>query len=140
MRKRIRITAEHIANAKRRDSHQCMIADAIHDAGGQFVSVDIQTITFTDRKADRRLTFLTPPSGQEAIVKWDSGKPVAPFNLVLSRPIHTRQVKHYRTTDNVEVIARARKRYKNRLRRLGIARMGAPVVRFREFGLKRLTK
>lgn len=77
------VTAEHIARAKRADSEHCMIADALRDwrPEAAFISVDLQTIRFTDERAGRRYVYLTPPAAQAALIDWDQGLDVEPFRV-----------------------------------------------------------
>lgn len=74
-----------IEPAVRGDSHHCMIADAIKARipDAQFISVDLQSIRFTDPKTKIRYKYFTPLTGQQALVNFDQGKPIKPFVLTL---------------------------------------------------------
>jgi hypothetical protein len=87
----IQVTREHIDNAVRRDSHRCMIADAIRDAfpAAQYILVDLQSIRWTDPEAKERYAYFTPPLAQRALLRFDQGKPVQPFTFRLG-PAFTR--------------------------------------------------
>lgn len=83
---KVKVTAKNIQDAKRGDSHRCMIADAIQhsikDAG--YVSVDAQSIRLTDDKNSKRLIYLTPKRAQRALIAFDEGKDVKPFTFTAS--------------------------------------------------------
>lgn len=71
-----------IEQAKRRDSSHCMIAEAVKKAvpNATSVSVDLQTIRWTDRDRGLRFTYLTPRLAQLALLKFDQGdEDLAPF-------------------------------------------------------------
>lgn len=82
---RIEVTAEIIARSEQRNSSHCMIAEAIKEQHPEFsaISVDLQTIRFTDRKKGQRYTYLTPRRGQVGLVKFDQGIPTEPFSFQL---------------------------------------------------------
>jgi hypothetical protein len=80
---------EHIIRlAVERSSSHCVIADALRMAvpAAERVSVDLQTIRFTDPKTERRYVFLTPPAAQVVLVKFDQGIMPEPFLLKLGKP------------------------------------------------------
>ncbi|SRR6266568_1120016 len=81
------ITAELIEQSIQRDSSHCMIAEAVKAAvpGARSVSVDLQTIRFSDPDPKRpyRYTYLTPRVGQVALVDFDRGAPIEPFTMRL---------------------------------------------------------
>ena len=83
------VTIERIAQAIKRNSSACMVADAIKEAfpWARNVSVDIQTIRFTDPESKLRYIFLTPRKIQEYIVDWDSGTNPEPFDFILGKPV-----------------------------------------------------
>jgi len=64
-----------------------MLAEAVKEAfpGARFVSVDLQTIRFTDPDPKRpyRYTYLTPRRGQVALVDFDQGRGIEPFEVQL---------------------------------------------------------
>lgn len=80
-RVKIEVTEDHIGLAIPRDSGHCMIADAVKAAvpTAKSISVDLQTIRWTDPKTRTRHTYLTPRVGQVALVKFDQGLKVEPF-------------------------------------------------------------
>lgn len=81
----IPITDKNIKRATRNDSSHCMIADSIIDAlpNAKFVSVDLQTIRWSDLKTGFRYTYLTPRPAQEALILFDRGVVPPPFTLKL---------------------------------------------------------
>jgi len=62
-----------------------MIAEAIKKAypKATYVSVDLQTIRFTDPDKGLRYTYLTPRTAQQGIVQFDQGVEVEPFSVRL---------------------------------------------------------
>lgn len=89
---KITITAEDILLAVRKNSHRCMIADAIKRdvSGANRVVVDLQSIRWTDEKEGIRYFFFTPPVAQEALLAFDQGLPVQPFEFELRKPAQVR--------------------------------------------------
>lgn len=85
-RLRVELTSEGIEAAKQRDSSHCMIAEAVKAAfpGAAYVSVDLQTIRFSDPEKHLRYTYLTPRSAQIALVNFDQGREPEPFAFRLS--------------------------------------------------------
>lgn len=81
----LNITKELIDTSIQRKSGNCMIAESVKARfpWAQRVDVDIQTIRFSDPEKGERYTFLTPRSGQIALVMFDQGLPVEPFKLRL---------------------------------------------------------
>jgi hypothetical protein len=65
-----------------------MIAEAIRAAEPRYkhISVDLATVRFTDAKKRARYMFLTPPIAQQALINFDQGRKVQPFNFILRRP------------------------------------------------------
>lgn len=96
----VRITPEIIERSEQRNSSHCMIAEAIREAapGIQAVSVDIQTIRFTDRQMRMRMVYLTPRSAQLALVKFDQGEPTEPFVIKLRNPHYVPITQRRKTT------------------------------------------
>jgi hypothetical protein len=93
-RMKIAVKRNNIASAILKDSHHCMIADAIQEQvpWAKFVSVDTQSIRMSNAEEGRRYIFLTPPLAQQAIIKFDQGVMVQPFQIELRNP----QVRHMR--------------------------------------------
>lgn len=145
---RITVRRSHINSAHRKDSHHCMIADAIKDhLGAQFIVVDTQAIRFSDPASKERYVYLTPPSAQNAILRWDRGIDVQPFAFELHDPVRVMPVRRV-WTGNPATLKKVRARYAAR-RKTAALRAAAPrlvkkrsatVSRFREFGLRRFTK
>jgi hypothetical protein len=79
----IPVTETHITNAKRDVTGRCMVAEAIKSSvvGVSHVQVDMQTIRFT-RNGERE-TYFTPWDVGNAIVRFDGGDPIEPFNFRL---------------------------------------------------------
>lgn len=81
----IDIDLETIFEAEQRDSSHCMIADAIKKQmpEASYVSVDLQTIRWTDSAKGLRYIYLTPRVAQVALVKFDQGMHTEPFSFQL---------------------------------------------------------
>lgn len=79
------VTEDHIAKALPRDSGHCMIADAVKAAfpWASRISVDLQTIRYSDIDKGFRYTYLTPRSAQVALVKFDQGLKPEPMRFRL---------------------------------------------------------
>lgn len=141
---RIVIERRHITNAKRKDSHHCMIADAIKDyLGAHYISVDTQAIKFSDPATKERYTYLTPGRAQHEILRWDKGIEVQPFSFELGSPVKTEPLrKTYK--GKVSSKKKAWKRYEAKTRKdrtlPRIVKKEKPkVTRFREFGIRKWT-
>lgn len=132
------VSKSHITDAVTRDSHHCMIANMIHtELGGKYVLVDLQSIRWSDMESGKRYTYLTPPVAQQAILKFDQGKRVAPFTFKLGAPVRVRKVMRVWKGDP-DVLKKARakyvKKHKGRRRKKPT---GIPS-REREFGVRAL--
>jgi hypothetical protein len=127
---RIKVGNEHIENAIKKDSHKCMIADAIHKAipYARYIMVDTQSIRFSDLDAGQRYIYLTPPEAQKNILKFDRGETVRPFEINLNRRV-TRQMR-VRQADMVGKKRKKRVRSKTKSKRVMPSRE-------REFGLRK---
>jgi hypothetical protein len=81
----VKLLQEQIDAARQRDSGYCMLAEAIKAAfpDASKVSVDLQTIRFSDARRRLRYVYLTPRSCQVALVAFDQGVEVAPFEFRL---------------------------------------------------------
>lgn len=98
---KIHIDQHHIDNAEKRNSHRCMIADAIREAlpGAKFISVDLQSIRFSIFDETRyreegvgiRYFYFTPTLAQVALLKFDQGKKVRPLSFTMRSGI-TKQI------------------------------------------------
>lgn len=77
----INVSEDVIRNSERRESSHCMIAEAVKEAvpGARYVSVDVQTIRFTDAERPFRYTYLTPRRAQVALIDFDRGVHAEPF-------------------------------------------------------------
>lgn len=94
---KVDVTKENINRACERNSHACMVADAIRDRlkWATFIQVDTQSIRFNNRKQGKRWIFLTPPAAQKAIVLFDQGVKVRPFEFTLCQgQVRTMRAKH----------------------------------------------
>lgn len=81
----IEVTEELIDQAVRGDSGHCMIAEAVKAAypNARYVSVDLQTIRFSDPTTHERYTYLTPRAAQVALVDFDQGAHPQPMRFQL---------------------------------------------------------
>jgi hypothetical protein len=81
----IPVSSKIIATAVQRDSHHCMIVDAVKKRipKAQYISVDLQSIRFSDPDTKIRYKYFTPLPGQINLVKFDQGHEVKPFTLTL---------------------------------------------------------
>ena len=130
----VRVKRDNIDNAVVRNSSLCMTADAIQQAmpWAKHISVDTQSIRFSDPKSKKRFVFLTPANAQRAILEYDSGQKPAPFSFQLNldhgyaRPMRSQQAGFTRPERGVVI-----KKTKTPARRLMPARE-------REFGLRKL--
>jgi hypothetical protein len=84
---KINVTKDNVARACQKNSHCCMIADAVRDRfkWATFIEVDVQSIRFNDRKKGIRYIYLTPVEAQKAIILFDQGIKVSPFSFHLSQ-------------------------------------------------------
>lgn len=89
MKRKITVEKSHITDSIRKDSRHCMIADAIKDTFPKavYIMVDLQTIKFSDPVTHKRMVFLTPPTAQINLLKFDQGKSVKPFTFNLPTPV-----------------------------------------------------
>jgi hypothetical protein len=134
--KKFNVAQENIECACKKDSHHCMIADALQKAipSARFIMVDMQSIRFSDIDKARRHIFLTPPEAQQALIAFDQGQEVKPFVVSLnpfqgfSRPMRS-HVKGYR---------RSKKKYPKRQKGEDLKRY--MPSRFREYGVRKLGK
>jgi len=83
----VEVTGDIIALSTQADSSHCMIADAVRKAvpGATGVSVDLQTIRFSDPVKRMRYVYLTPRIAQVALVDFDNGEEPQPFRFRLDR-------------------------------------------------------
>lgn len=81
----IEVTDDIIESAVEKDSSHCLWAEAIRVAvpDAAHISVDLQTMRFTDPKKGLRYTYLTPRAAQVAIVNFDQGVKPEPHSVRL---------------------------------------------------------
>ena len=97
----ISVNRGHITDSVKRSSSHCMIADAIKKAvpEASHVSVDLQTVRWTDQERGERYTYLTPRSGQTALIKFDQGaEDILPFKFKLYAGQTTRSARRQQRT------------------------------------------
>ena len=84
-RLRLEITEELIEAGVTRSSSHCPIAEAVRVAfpEARQISVDLQTIRFTDPKRGLRYIYLTPRVGQVGLVSTDDGVRPAPYSMTI---------------------------------------------------------
>lgn len=89
---KIKVTKHHVSEAIRKNSHHCMIAEAIKEQveGAQQIMVDLQSIRWTDARLGVRYFYFTPPQAQQALLKFDKGEEVPQFDLELRQPTMVR--------------------------------------------------
>jgi len=128
---KIHTTRKHIETAIERDSHHCMIADAVKSRNddASYIAVDLQSIKFTSKKTGERFTFLTPPKAQMNIIRFDQGKKdIEPFNFELNTPVIVRNKS--RNARNNKARSHKRKYTKSGNNK------GKVVMRERKFGIR----
>jgi hypothetical protein len=98
---KIIIESEQIALAVIKNSHRCMIAEAIRRqvSHATHIIVDLQSIRWTDEVEGIRYFYFTPPTAQEALLAFDAGLPVQPFEFELRKPA---QIRPQGVTSNME--------------------------------------
>lgn len=84
-RLKIEISQEIIDTGFRKDSRHCVIAEAIRAQvpNAINITVDLQTIRWSDREKGLRYTFLTPRPAQQALVYYDRGIRIRSFSFSL---------------------------------------------------------
>lgn len=85
---RLHVTEEIIAASLAKDSQHCMIAEALRASrpDAKTISVDLQTIRFTDSARGLRYSYLTPRIAQVHLVNYDQGRRPPEFSFVLRSP------------------------------------------------------
>lgn len=81
----LKITKNLIIEAARENSAKCMIARAIHEAGGTYPSVTKELISFN--KDGVRYSYPTPARAAKELVRFDEGEDIQPFVVRLSRNV-----------------------------------------------------
>lgn len=140
----VAVTTEHIAEAVPRDSGHCMIAEAVKSAypGAGRVSVDLQTIRFSDYSKGVRYTYLTPRVAQVALIQFDQGIRPEPIGFTLRQGLVTRAGRSTGGAKAPDVLAKSDLRLEgstSSIRRVGgrTPPVGAIGAR-RSFGLRSL--
>lgn len=84
----VKVDLDRVENAIRRDSRNCMIAEAIKETVPDMahVTVDLQSIRFSDPAKNLRFVYLTPRVCQIAIIDFDRGLKPEAFSFVLRKP------------------------------------------------------
>jgi hypothetical protein len=84
-RRSVSVTLKNINDSIPANSSHCMIADAIKRSfpESRNISVDIQTIRWSEPKKRQRYIFLTPARAQRAIIDFDEGKKPKAFRFYL---------------------------------------------------------
>ncbi len=94
----VNVTQENISGAVVRDSHRCMIADAIQKQikGAKYIMVDLQSIRFSNTDKSERYVYFTPLAAQRALIAFDQGKrdELKPFKFTLHSGT-TRQIRSH---------------------------------------------
>ena len=85
---KVNVTPELVERAVQRDSHHCMIAEAIKAQNPHFknIVVDLQTIRWTNPRTGKRYICLTPEVAGTALVAFDQAEDIQPFSFYL-RPL-----------------------------------------------------
>ncbi len=106
---KVSITTPLIERATERDSRHCMIAEAILAARPDFrqVIVDLATIRWTNPRTKKRYIALTPERAAVALVAFDQGQEIEPFDLSLD-PIQTTPVESKKRESVAEAQAAGR--------------------------------
>jgi hypothetical protein len=82
---KVAVTPELVERAVQRDSRHCMIAEAIKAQNPHFtkILVDLQTIRWSNPKTGKRYVCLTPEVAAAALVRFDQGEAIEPFDFSL---------------------------------------------------------
>ena len=82
---KIDVTPDIVQRSTTADSRKCMIAEAVKFSfpSARSVSVDLQTIRFTDPSTHLRYIYLTPRVAQHQLLNFDQGFPITPFAATL---------------------------------------------------------
>src|SRR5215510_11021188 len=81
----LKVTPRLVRDAVQANSGHCMIAEAVKEAvpGAKYVSVDLQTIRWTDTEKGKRYVYLTPRKAQFALIDFDQGEEPTPFQATI---------------------------------------------------------
>jgi hypothetical protein len=82
---KIQVTNDIIEAACQGNRRHCMIAEAIRNQikGATTISVDLMTIRYSMPERGLRYIFHTPRTAQIALMNFDAGKPLEPFEFRL---------------------------------------------------------
>src|SRR5882762_10870948 len=91
---KIKVSEKQIKTAIKKNSHHCMIADAIKAAvpDAKYIRVDLQSIRFSNLKKGLRYKFFTPPLAQHELINFDQGNKVEPFTINLVKAAELKKV------------------------------------------------
>src|SRR5271170_4180133 len=97
----IAVTRDIIEDAVVRDSSHCMIAQAVRSAvpNAKSISVDLQTIRWSDAELGLRYTYLTPRVAQVALIDFDQAKSPKEFAFQLRQGQVTRMSTKYKPAE-----------------------------------------
>lgn len=141
--KQVHVRASQIAAAVRRNSHRCMIADAVAATipGAAHILVDVQSIRWSDLETSQRFVYLTPHAVQQALLRFDAGQPVRPFSFMLWADAGFAKPMRSRRGDPAVAKARRDRHYPKDLarRQADPPKTREVTTRWREFGLRRFT-
>jgi hypothetical protein len=112
----VQVTDKDIAEAKKSDSMQCVVARALARTfpEAQRIGVDVQSIRWSD--SDTRHIYLTPYAVQGYIVAFDAGEEIQPFSFTLDSR-KAIPVQRYRQTEAGKALTSARGKVRFRKQR-----------------------
>ncbi len=142
---KVSISGKNITESKVKDSHHCMIADAIKTKfpDARYIQVDVQSVRFSLPKKNKRFVYLTPAVAQKNLIKFDQGKKVEPFSFCLTTPARTRPIRPEPNKTRARKASQAANKRKNRARKKAgefkylAKNRQRNHQREREFGLKK---
>lgn len=149
---KVAVTADNISCSLKSNSSHCMTAVAVTVACNKrkidctHVSIDTQTIRFSDPAKGLRYVYLTPRVAQSAILQWDQGYKVEPFDFVLSGgAVHAMNVSNAKDKHAKKIARTMKLKLKNprfrpgssgKIPRVVGGREPPSVSQRREFGLR----
>src|ERR1051325_4385696 len=89
MKLKIKVRQKHIDNGKQKDSHHCMIADAIHEADpkARYVCVDLQSVRWSNLETGQRFVCFILFKAQASLLLFDNGIKPKPFSCTVHSAI-----------------------------------------------------
>lgn len=123
---KVRVTSGNISYAKKGDSRRCMIANALQQVipNAKYIIVDAQSIRYTDPKTHMRHVYLTPANAQRALIAFDKGATVKPFQFAAStgyvRLSRVKQGVVNRTVKKVKATGKKKRYMPRRYRKFGL--------------------